>query len=90
MKPKLPQLTPREAEFLSCLLETFTTRQERKSDERIRSSAWSKLREIARSRSLRQQTSTIRRDQRATARPSSASLRRSRIRAERVQTREDS
>jgi hypothetical protein len=40
-------LTPSEARFLICLLEANTSTQERKSDERVRLSAWRKLTAIA-------------------------------------------
>jgi hypothetical protein len=40
------KITAREADWLCCVLETFTNAQDRKADERIRQSAWEKLRKI--------------------------------------------
>lgn len=43
------QLAPAEAGWLACVVETFTTRQERKADEMLRQSAARKLGVMARS-----------------------------------------
>lgn len=43
------QLTSAEAQWLACVVETFTTRQERKADETLRQSAARKLGVMARS-----------------------------------------
>lgn len=40
-------ITPREAQWLCCVLETFTNTQDRKADERIRQSVWQKLSAIS-------------------------------------------
>jgi hypothetical protein len=51
-------LTPREADWVRCVIETFTARQERKSDERIRQSVMAKLADISAAKSTKQPIST--------------------------------